>query len=126
MILLWIFLAFVLVMGIAFALTLRVAVNWGHELLELKQFGLDATGRVVEKRRERQRGSASTWIRYEYVDQFGKTHRSRRNLVTPEAWEAHTEGVPIAIVYSQRRLKVSFPKYLLDVEARKEAAGKSP
>lgn len=126
MTLLWILLAFVLVMGVAFALTLRVALNWGNELLELKQFGVDGTGRVVEKRRTRQRGGASTWIRYEYVDQFGKTHRSRRNLVTPEAWDAHTEGGPISIVYSQRRPKVSFPKYLLDVEAREEAAGKSP
>lgn len=117
--LLWGLLIFVVVMAIALALTLRVAVNWGHELVELKQYGIEATGRVVEKRQERRRGATSTWIRYEYVDQFGKTHRSRRNIVTPEAWEAHTEGGPITVLYSERHPKVSFPKYLMDLEPKK-------
>ena len=123
-ILLLIMLAVVLVTGIGMALALRTAIGWSRELLELKQYGVETTGRVVEKRQTRSRGNTSTWIRYEYQDQFGKTHRSRRNLVTPAAWEAHTEGGPIAIVYSQRRPRISGPKYLLDLEPR--SGDKSP
>ena len=110
------FLVFAIVMAVAFALTLRVAVSWGSEIIELRQHGVDATGRVTEKRQVRRRGTTSTWIRYEYVDQFGQPHRSRRTLVTPAAWDAHDEGSPIAIVHSQRRPKISLPKYLLDVD----------
>ncbi len=108
---------FVVVMAIAFALTLRVAVNWGKEAFELQQFGVESKGRVTEKRQARRRGVTSTWIRYEYMDQFGQRHRSRRSLVTPEAWDAHEQGGPIAIVYSQRRPKISAPRYLLDLKA---------
>ena len=107
------FLLFLVAIAIAFALTMRVAVKWGHEFVELEQFGVPAEGRVVEKRQIRRRGRTSTWMRYEYVDQFGKTHRSRRTLVTPEAWTAHVEGGPMAIVYSQRRPQISLPKYLM-------------
>lgn len=107
---------FVVVMAVAFALTLRVAVNWRKEAIELQQYGVETRGRVTEKRQTRRRGVTSTWIRYEYVDQFGKAHRSRRNLVTPEAWDAHEEGGPIAIVYSQRQPRMSAPKYLLDLK----------
>lgn len=109
-------LAVVLVTGIGMALALRTAVGWSKELLELKQYGVETTGRVVEKRQTRSRGNTSTWLRYEYQDQFGKTHRSRRNLVTPAAWEAHSEGGPIAIVYSQRSPGISGPRYLMDLE----------
>ncbi|HVL66929.1 MAG TPA: DUF3592 domain-containing protein [Vicinamibacterales bacterium] len=112
---LWILLVFLLLFAAAIALTLRVAVKWGHEALELKHYGVEAAGRVIEKRQTRQRGNTSTWIRYEYVDQFGRTHRSRRNLVTPDAWDAHTEGGPIAVIYSQRHPKISLPKYLMDL-----------
>ena len=110
------FLVFAVVMAVAFALTLRVAANWGTELIELQQYGVDATGRVTEKRQVRRRGATSTWIRYEYVDEAGQPHRSRRTLVTPAAWDSHDEGGPIAIAYSQRRPKISLPKYLLDVK----------
>jgi hypothetical protein len=119
---LWIFLIGLLIvvvlMAIALALTFRVAVNWSTELIELQQYGVESTGRVTERRQTRRRGATSTWIRYEYVDQFGKRHRSRRNLVTPEAWSTHIEGGPISIVYSQRRPKVSSPKYLLNLKDR--------
>ena len=104
------------IMAIALALTLRAAVTWGNEFVELQQYGVESTGRVSEKRRTRHRGLTSTWIRYEYADQFGKTHRSRRHLVTPDAWAAHEEGGPIAVVYSQRRPGISAPKYLLDLK----------
>jgi hypothetical protein len=120
MFLLWLLLAFVLVMGIAMALTLRVALNWSKELLELQRHGAETTGRVLEKRESRRRGATSRWIRYEYVDPLGRTHRSRRNLVTPDAWDAHTEGGPINVVYSQRRPKVSSPKYLFRLDPKRE------
>lgn len=107
---------FIVAMAISAFIAWRVAVGWTHELIELQQYGVEATGRVTEKRQQRRRGVTSFWIRYEYDDQFGQTHRSRRNIVTPEAWEGHTEGGPIAIVYSQRRPKVSFPKYLIDLK----------
>ena len=77
--------------------------------------GVAATGTVVEKRQVRRRGNVSTHIRYEYVDQFGKRHRSRRNLVTPEAWDTLQEGGPIEIVYSGQRPQVSWPKYLFEL-----------
>ena len=118
---LWVFLVGLLIlvvaMAVALAIALRVAMDWGTELVELQAHGVAGRGRVVEKRQTRRKGATSTWIRYEYVDQFGKSHRSRRNLVTPDAWDAHVEGGPIDIVYSHRRPKISLPKYLLDVKA---------
>lgn len=111
-------LIFVVVFGIAAALTLRVAVGWGRELIELQRYGREVTGRVVERRQTRRRGNTSAWIRYDYVDQFGRTRRSRRNIVTLEAWDAHTKGGPIAIVYSERRPKISAPKYLTDLDRK--------
>jgi hypothetical protein len=103
-------LAVLLVSAAIFYTLLRVAARWGEEAIELKQYGVEVTGVVTERRSERRRGSH---IRYEYVDQFGVRHRSRRNLVTPEAWDAHAEGGPIAVVYSQRNPRVSAPRYLL-------------
>ena len=58
---------FVVVMAIAFALTLRVAVNWGKEAFELQQFGVESKGRVTEKRQARRRGVTSTWIRLSLI-----------------------------------------------------------
>ena len=111
----WLALLLGLVLGCAgiFYGLLRVAAKWGAEGLELQQYGVETIGRVTERRRHNRRGSH---IRYEYVDQFGARHRSRRNLVTPEAWDAHDEGGPVAIVYSQRNPRVSLPKYLLDLQ----------
>jgi hypothetical protein len=107
-------LAVVLLCAAIFVSLLRVAASWGRDAIELRQHGVEVTGTVVEKRSYNTRRSASTHIRYEYTDQFGKRHRSRRNLVTREAWERHAEGGPIAVVYSQRRPHVSLPRYLLD------------
>jgi len=92
---------------------LRVAAKWGQDAIELQQYGVEVTGTVTERRSHPRRGSH---IRYEYTDHFGKRHRSRRNLVTPDAWDAHAEGGPIAIVYSQRNPSVSLPKYLLGLK----------
>lgn len=100
--------------------SMRVAVGWSKEVIELRQYGREVTGRVVEKRQTRRRGSTSAWIRYEYVDPFGRRRRSRRNIVTPEAWQAHTEGGPIAVVYSERRPKISAPKYLIDLDQKRK------
>ena len=116
-ILLVVSLIFVVVMAIALALTLRVAVNWSKDAVELQEHGVETKGRVTEKRQTRRRGVTSTWIRYAYTDETGASHRSGRNLVTPEAWTTHEEGGPIAIVYSRRRPKISAPKYLLDLKA---------
>lgn len=113
MTLLWIFLGILLVSLVVFAGLLRVAMKWGQEGLELQQYGREVSGVVVEKRSVQRRGARSTRIRYEYVDHVGTRHRSRRSLVTPEAWDAHVEGGPIAVVYSQRNPKISLPKYLL-------------
>lgn len=105
---------FVVVMAIAAALALRTAMTWSRELVELERSGVRVRGRVIEKRREhRVRSGTSAWIRYTYVDRSGRTHRSRRNLVTPEAWERLSEGGAIDIVYSSRRPRVSAPEYLL-------------
>ena len=109
-------LLFIVAMAIAFALTLRVAANWTKEAIELQEHGVPSTGRVIEKRQTRRRGVTSTWIRYGYTDETGTTHRSRRYLVTPEAWDTHEDGGPIAIVYSRRQPKISAPKYLLDLK----------
>ncbi len=116
-------LLFVLLMGIGMTLMLRTAVNWSKELLELEQYGVEATGRVIEKRQTSRRGSTTRWIRYEYVDQFGQTHRSRRNIVTPEAWDSHPDGGPLAVVHSQRRPRISLPKYLMDRQPTKYTRG---
>jgi hypothetical protein len=53
-------------------------------------------------------------VKYEYRDPFG-TRQTRKVLVTNDAWETLQDGGPIEIIYSQRRPKVSAPKYLVDV-----------
>ncbi len=116
---LWILLVVVLATGIGTAIALRTAIGWSREWQELKNAGVEVTGTVIEKRRIQSTRQRSTHIRYEYVDMYGKRHRSGRNLVSPEAWEAHTEGGPIQVVYSQRRPSVSWPKYLLDLGGRR-------
>jgi hypothetical protein len=98
---------------------LRVARRWGEEAIELQWHGVEVTGTILEKRSYRSRRQQSTHIRYEYVDQFGKRHRSRPNLVTPEAWEAHEEGGPIQVIYSARRPAISLPKYLMELAPEK-------
>ena len=102
MLLLWIFLVTVVAMLLSFGLALWTAMRWGREWQELKACGIEVTGRVIEKRQVRSTRHRSTHIRYEYVDQFGKTRRSRRNLVTEEAWAAHEEGGPIQVIYSEK------------------------
>ena len=114
---LWLLLVALLVMVLVFAGLLRVAVRWGRELAELQQYGIEATGTVLEKRESRNRGHTNRYIRYEYVDQFGRAHR-RKVMATPDAWDAHRENGPITIVYSQRHPKISAPRYLLGVMSR--------
>ena len=116
--LLWVLLGCVALFAVALALTLRVAVRWGQEGLELRDYGTEVSGRVLEKRRVQRRGAVSSWIRYEYTDHVGKTHRSRRTLVTPDAWDTLQEGAPIAVVFSQRKPAISLPKYLMDLSPK--------
>ena len=119
MTLLWIFLAVVLLLALALGGTLLVAIRWGRDWQELKAHGVETSGTVLEKRSVRSSRQQSTHIRYEYVDMFGNRHQSRRHLVTPEAWDAHVEGGPIAVIYSQRRPSVSAPKYLMAIGPRR-------
>src|SRR5687768_11330149 len=111
MLLLWIFLGFVLVMALAFGGALWTAVRWSREWQEWKEVGVEATGTVIEKRQGRSSLKRRTHLRYEYLDQFGQRHRSGRSLVTPEAWGAPEEGDPIQVIYSQKRPRISWPKY---------------
>jgi hypothetical protein len=110
----WIALTIMAGGALAFIGLIRTAVRWGNELIELQQFGVETTGTVLRKRSYKAKGAQSRSVKYEYRDQFGTAH-TRKMLVTGDAWEALQEGGPIAIVYSQRRPKVSAPKYLLDV-----------
>ena len=123
MTLLWIFLACILAGLAAFAKLLWVAVRWGREMIELQEHGVDTQGLVLAKvERRSTRSGAGRQIKYEYSDQFGRTHR-RKVLVTPDAWEAHQERGPIAVVYSERRPNVSAPKYLMEL-SRENAQAK--
>lgn len=115
----WILLVLVLLVLAICAGLLSMASRWGRQDLELQQFGVEVSGTVTEKRSVQRRGQQSTHIRYEYVDQFGKRHRSRRTFVTSEAWDIHVEGGPIAIIYSRRRPDISLPKYLVELAPRR-------
>jgi hypothetical protein len=52
-------------------------------------------------------------VRYEYVDQFGRTH-SHRSTVPDDVYRSCEEGGPFPVVYSQSRPHVSAPKYLVE------------
>jgi hypothetical protein len=53
-------------------------------------------------------------VQCEYRDQFGVPH-TRRVVASEDVWEKLQEGGPLEVIYSQRRPKVSAPKYLMDV-----------
>ena len=110
MTLLWVFLAILLLFLLMFAGVLNVARNWVYQATELQQAGIEATGVIVEKAERRN----SRHIRYQYTDQFGKTHQ-RKVLVLPDQWDVLQEQGPVAIVYSEKRPHISAPKYLLDL-----------
>ena len=105
-------------------MTLRAAVRWGRELIELQQYGVATTGVVVDRKSYRQRGAESRYIRYEYTDPFGRKHR-RKVLVTPDAWESHQQGGPIDVLYSQRNPTISAPKYLIELAANEKTTRES-
>jgi hypothetical protein len=93
---------------------IRKAIRWGTEFTELQQFGVETTGTVLKKISFKARPGPARFLRYEYHDQFGVSY-SRKVPVTEGAWETLQEGGPIEVVYSQRRPKVSAPKYLMDI-----------
>jgi hypothetical protein len=111
--LIWVALAGIGIGVVVFAGLLRTAVRWGNEMIELKQFGVETTGTVLKKRSHASKTGHSRSLQYEYRDQFGEPH-TRTVLVTSEAWESLQEGGAIEVIYSQRRPKVSAPKYLID------------
>jgi hypothetical protein len=110
----WVAFALVVLGAVAFIGLVRRAVRWGNEFTELQQFGVETTGTVLRKSAFNAKPGPARFLRYEYRDQFGVPH-SRKVPVTQAVWETLQEGGPIEIVYSQRRAKVSAPKYLMDV-----------
>ena len=110
----WFALALLVVGTVVFAVLIRTAVRWGQELAELQQFGVETTGTVLKKTTSRTKSGLSRSLKYEYRDQFGVPH-TRKVLVTPEAWDSLQEGGTVEVVYSQRKPKVSAPKYLIEL-----------
>jgi len=108
---------------VAFAVW-RVARR-GLELRRLVDDGVEVEGRVVEITRFVGKAggtSASLYLRYEYVDSRGVTHR-HRSLVSTEFAASHPEGSPIALVCSRSRPAVSSPRAL--VEQSRAALGRA-
>jgi hypothetical protein len=110
----WLALVPIVAGALLFIGAIRVAIRWGNEFAELQQFGVETTGTVLKKSAFNAKPGPARFLRYEYRDQFGVPH-SRKVPVTQAVWETLQEGGPIEIVYSQRRPKVSAPKYLMDV-----------
>ncbi|HXG69491.1 MAG TPA: DUF3592 domain-containing protein [Gemmatimonadaceae bacterium] len=113
MLVLWVFLGCALLAAAIGAGLLLQAVRWARKAQELQQYGVPASAVIRQKRMTTTRGGTSRYVPYEYADQFGRRHRSRKSIVTPEQWEASVEGGPIAVVYSQRRPHISMPTSLL-------------
>ena len=111
--LLWVVLIGLVVCAVVAARLFAVAARWGRELQELKECGVETTGTVVRKVTFNTKGGRSRYIRYEYLDQFGRRH-GRKTIAMGDAWERHVEGGPIAIVYSSKNPRVSAAKYMFD------------
>lgn len=97
---------------------IAVVVRRGLQMRQLALDGVDTTGQVVAKLRHihaRRKGSQrpSLRIHYAYRDAAGAEHE-HRSLVTDSFWNAHEEGGPIAIVYSQSQPQISAPKHLVE------------
>lgn len=99
-------------------------VRRGLELRRLVDDGVEVEGRVLEVTRfvgKAGGSTASIYLRYEYVDSRGGTHR-HRSLVSTEFAARHPAGSPIALVYSRSRPAVSSPREL--VEQSRTALGR--
>lgn len=97
---------------------IAVVVRRGLQMRQLALDGVETTGQVVAKLRHvhvRRKGSQrpSLRIHYAYRDAAGAEHE-HRSLVTDSFWNAHEEGGPIAIVYSQSQPQISAPKHLVE------------
>ncbi len=93
-----------------------VVIRRGLQMKQLCADGVEATGVVTKKiQYATAKGAARNdrWMAYEYRDAQGATH-AHKSLVTAEFWNAHTEGGPIAIVYSQSRPAISAPRHLVE------------
>ena len=95
-----------------------VVVRRGLQMRQLALDGVETTGQVVAKLRHihaRRKGSQrpSLRIHYAYRDAAGAEHE-HRSLVTDSFWNAHEQGGPIAIVYSQSQPQISAPKHLVE------------
>lgn len=91
-----------------------LAVRRGFQVKQLLEDGIETTGRVVKKQTfSGSKGGRVCRIRYEYVDQMGKTH-AHRSAVPEDVYASHEEGSPFPIVYSQSKPHISAPKYLVE------------
>ena len=110
----------VLFIAVMIVMVVRLGFQWKQLLAD----GVDSTGTVVRKLRFHTRGRTH-YIRYEYVDQFGRTH-SHKSAVEEDVYNSVEEGQPFPIVYSQSKPHISAPKYLIDLsrEAEKKRAAK--
>jgi hypothetical protein len=109
----WVAFALIVLGAFAFIGLIRKAIRWGNELVELQQFGVETTGTVLRKISYHAKSGPSRFVQYEYRDQFGVPH-TRRVVASEDVWEKLQEGGAIEVIYSQRRPKVSAPKYLMD------------
>jgi hypothetical protein len=106
----------VLIGALLVALAAWRVARRGVELRRLVDDGVEVAGRVVEITRfvgKTGGTSSNLYLRYEYVDARGITHR-HRSLVSTEFAAAHPEGSPIALVYSRSRPAVSSPRELVE------------
>ncbi|HEX7086844.1 MAG TPA: DUF3592 domain-containing protein [Vicinamibacterales bacterium] len=87
-----------------------VLLRRGLQWKLLLQDGVETTGTVVKKQIFR---NLDYRIRYQYVDQTGRTH-SHRSAVTDEVYHGCEEGGPFPVVYSRSKPHISAPKYLID------------
>lgn len=113
-----------LVGALLVAIAVWRVVRRGLELRRLVDDGVEVDGRVVEITRFVGKAggtSASLYLRYEYVDSGGGTHR-HRSLVSTDFAARHPAGSPIALVYSRSRPSVSSPREL--VEQSRTALGR--
>ena len=96
-------------------LLIRAVIRRGFEFKQLREDGVETTGRVVAKIRTP--GGlhlpATRKVTYEYHDDTGRAH-SHTSDVTDDMWHAYEEGGPIAVVYSASRPAVSALKHFVD------------
>lgn len=86
----------------------------GLQMKLLVKDGVETTGTVVQKLTFRRKtGTGVHRIRYQYVDQVGRT-QCHRSTVPEDVFRSCEEGGPFPVVYSQSKPHISAPKYLVE------------